>query len=210
MSTLATMMGQAKDLEDALKGLADAVPVGIVGRKPLNVDTDVAETAPPGRYNVEVKSLAQAAQGATQSFATADTRVAAGQYKFVVDGKNFEFTLLPDATVDDLAGALAAVGAPVQTSLVNTGSGVTLSITGTNTGLSTGVAAGDALRLELVTPDPADATLTPPPTVPSITINQPAANAVVKVNGIEISRASNTIDGVIPGVTLKATNVGTV
>jgi flagellar hook-associated protein 2 len=210
MSTLATLMGQAKDLEDALKDLGDSVPVGVIGRKPLNVEADVAETAPAGRYNVQVTALAQAAQGATQTFATADTRVAAGQYNFVVDGRSFEFTLLPDATLDDLAGAIAATGAPVQASLVNTGSGVTLSITGNNTGLSTGVLPADALRLNLVAPDPADAGLVPPPTVPALTINQPPTNAVIKVNGVEITRSSNTIEGVIPGVTLKATNVGAV
>jgi flagellar hook-associated protein 2 len=210
MSTLATLMGQAKDLEDSLKALADGVPVGVIGRKPLNVDTDVAETAPAGRYNVQVTSLAQAAQGATQTFATADTRVAAGQYNFVVDGQSFQFTLLPDATLDDLAGAITATGAPVQASLVNTGSGTTLSLVGTKTGISTGVAPTDALRLELVTPEPADAGLVPPPTVPAITINQDPTNAVVKVNGVTITRSSNTISDVIPGVTLKATNVGSV
>ena len=55
-------------------------------------------------------------------------------------------------------------------------------------------------------PDPAD-----PDAVPfSFQLTQAPTNALVKINGVEISRASNTIDGVIPGVSLTATNVGSV
>jgi len=208
MSTLATLMGQAKDLEDSLKALANGVPVGVIGRKPLNVAADVAETATPGRYNVEVKSLAQAVQGSTeQTFASGAARVATGDYTFTVNGRNFTFSLTAtDASITDLAEAITATGAPVRASLVNTGSGVKLSVVGTETGFDPANNT-EALQLSITPPPPLDP---PDPAVGPFTfkVTQPPSNAVVKVNGVDISRASNTFADVIPGVTFTATNIG--
>jgi flagellar hook-associated protein 2 len=204
MSTLATMMGQARDLEDALTSLTSGVPLGIVGRQPLNVQAEVAADAPAGRYNVKVNTLAQAAQGRTQTFDSAAARVTAGTYNFVVDGKSFDFTLDSGATLTTLANKIAESGAPVQVSLINTGSGTTLSIVGANTGVSAGVAEPDQLRLTPPPPDPAD----PTATAPAFAVTQPAQNATIVVNGVDISRTTNVIDDVIPGVTLRTTNVG--
>jgi flagellar hook-associated protein 2 len=206
MSTLATKMGQAKDVEDALVNLSDGIPVGVIGRKPLNLEATVAATAPAGRYNVQVMALAQPAQGSSvETFASAGARVNTGDYTFTVNNKSYNFTLTAGATVSDIADAIAATGAPVQASVVNTGSGVKLSIVGTETGFSA-AATTPELQLSLVSPppDPAD----PEAVQFSFQLTQPPTNALVKVNGVEISRASNKIDDVIPGVTLTATNVG--
>jgi flagellar hook-associated protein 2 len=208
MSTLATLMGQAKNLEDALVDLSEGVTVGVIGRKPLNVDTVVEASAPAGRYNVQVQALAQAAQGSSvETFASADTRVGVGDYAFTVNNRSFNFSLTAGATLSDIAAAITATGAPVQASIVNTGNGVRLSIVGTETGFSP-AASTPELQLNLVPPppDPAD-----PDAAPfSFQLTQAPTNALVKINGVEISRASNTIDGVIPGVSLTATNVGSV
>ena len=206
MSTLATMMSQAKDVEDSLTDLTEGIPNGIIGRKPLNFETDVAATAPPGRYNVQVTALAQAAQGSSeQTFATADARVNVGEYTFTVNNKSFNFTLTAGATAADLSEAIAATGAPVQASLVNTGSGMKLSIVGTETGFST-AATTEALQLSLTPPaaDPAD----PDAVQFTFKVTQPPTNAVIKVNGVEITRASNSFNDIISGVTLSATNIG--
>ena len=208
MSTLATLMGQAKNLEDALVDLSEGATVGVIGRKPLNVDTVVEASAPAGRYNVQVLAQAQAAQGSSvETFASADTRVGVGDYTFTVNNRSFNFSLTTGATLSDIAAAITATGAPVQASVVDTGNGVRLSIVGTETGFSP-AASTPKLQLSLVPPppDPAD-----PDAVPfSFQLTQAPTNALVKINGVEISRASNTIDGVIPGVSLTATNVGSV
>jgi len=208
MSTLATLMGQAKNLEDVLADLSEGVTVGVIGRKPLNVDTVVEASAPAGRYNVQVQALAQAAQGSSvETFASADTRVGVGDYTFTVNNRSFNFSLTAGATLSDIAAAITATGAPVQASIVNTGNGVRLSIVGTETGFSP-AASTPELQLSLVPPPPGSAD---PDAVPfSFQLTQPPTNALVKINGVEISRASNTIDGVIPGVSLTATNVGSV
>jgi flagellar hook-associated protein 2 len=212
MSTLATLMGQAKELENALADLSAGAPLGIVGRQPLNVDASVSETAPAGRYNVQVMALAQPAQGSTTvtgspsgNFADANARVNVGEYAFTVNNKSYNFTLTAGATIADIADAIAATGAPVQAAVVNTGSGVKLSIVGTETGYSA-AASTPALQMSLVPPaaDPAD----PDAVQFSFSLTQAPTNALVKVNGVEISRSSNTIDDVIPGVTLTATNIG--
>ena len=39
-------------------------------------------------------------------------------------------------------------------------------------------------------------------------MTQPPTNAVIKVNGVEITRASNSFNDIISGVTLSATNIG--
>jgi flagellar hook-associated protein 2 len=212
MSTLAKLMSQARELETALGGLASGVPLGVIGRQPLNVDATVAETAKAGRYNVQVTALAQPAQGSTAvtgsptgTFASANARVNVGEYAFTVNNRSYNFTLTAGATISDIADAIAATGAPVQASVVQTGSGAKLSIVGTETGFSA-AASTPALQMSLVPPaaDPAD----PDAVQFSFNLTQAPTNAVVKVNGVEISRASNTIDDVIPGVTLTATNIG--
>ncbi|MBM3963391.1 MAG: hypothetical protein FJ306_16070, partial [Planctomycetes bacterium] len=217
MSTLASLMGQAKELQDALGGLAAGAPLGIVGRQPLNVAATVGEKATAGRYNVQVTALAQPAQGSTTvtgsptgTFASANTRVNVGEYAFTVNNKSYNFTLTAGATVSDIAEAIAATGAPVQAAVVNTGSGVRLSIVGTETGFSA-AASTPELQMSLV-PPPADPAELDPDSVAQFgfTLTQPPANAVVKINGVDISRPSNSISDVIPGVTLTATNVGAV
>jgi flagellar hook-associated protein 2 len=178
----------------------------------LNVDASVSETAPAGRYNVQVMALAQPAQGSTTvtgspsgTFADANARVNVGEYAFTINNKSYNFTLTAGATIADIADAIAATGAPVQAAVVNTGSGVKLSIVGTETGYSA-AASTPALQMSLVPPaaDPAD----PDAVQFSFSLTQAPTNALVKVNGVEISRSSNTIDDVIPGVTLTATNIG--
>lgn len=204
MSTLATMMGSAQALTTALTDLKDGIPNGVVGRTPLNVNLDVDATAPAGRYNVKVNKLAQAAQGSTQVFAGgASTQVSTGAYNLVVDGASYSFTLLAGATLSDLAEAIKASGAPVQASVVNTGSGATLALMGDNTGVSTGVAPADTLRLDA--PPPAD----PAETQPTFAVTQPPQNAEVTVNGVTLTRTTNVVDDVIPGVTLNLTNEST-
>ena len=184
MSTLATLMGQAKNLEDALVDLSEGATVGVIGRKPLNVDTVVEASAPAGRYNVQVLAQAQAAQGSSvETFASADTRVGVGDYTFTVNNRSFNFSLTTGATLSDIAAAITATGAPVQASVVDTGNGVRLSIVGTETGFSP-AASTPKLQLSLVPPppDPAD-----PDAVPfSFQLTQAPTNALVKINGVEI------------------------
>jgi flagellar hook-associated protein 2 len=206
MSTLATLMGQAKGVEDSLVGFSEGVALGVIGRKPLNVDAVVEPNAKPGRYNVQVDVLAKSAQGSSnQTFASADARVNVGDYTFTVDNRSYNFSLSSGATISDVVDAIAATGAPVQASLVNTGSGVRLSIAATETGMSAGATTPE-LQLSLTPPaaDPAD----PDAVQFTFQLTQPPVNASFKVNGIELSRRSNTIDDVIPGVALTATTVG--
>jgi flagellar hook-associated protein 2 len=204
MSTLATMMGQAQALTTSLNALKDGIPNGVVGRTPLNVDVEVDAAAPTGRYNVKVNKLATAAQGATQVFAGgASTQVSTGAYNLVVDGTTYSFTLLTGATLSDLAEAIKASGAPVQASVVNTGDGATLALMGENTGVSAGVALNDRLRLDA--PPPAD----PAETQPTFNVTQQPQNAEVVINGVTLTRTTNVVDDVIPGVTLNLTNEST-
>jgi flagellar hook-associated protein 2 len=204
MSTLATMMGHAQTLTTSLSDLKDGIPNGVVGRTPLNVNLDVDTTAPSGRYNVKVNTLAQAAQGSTQVMpGGASTQVSTGAYNLVVDGTSYAFTLLAGATLSDLAEAIKASGAPVQASVVNTGSGAALALMGDNTGVSTGVAPTDTLRLDA--PPPASAA----ETQPTFAVTQQPQNASVTINGVTVSRATNVVDDVIPGVTLNLTNEST-
>ena len=205
MSTLATMMGHAQALTTSLTDLQNGIPNGVVGRTPLNVNVDVDATAPSGRYNVKVNKLAQAAQGSTQVMpGGASTQVSTGAYNLVVDGTSYSFTLLAGATLSDLAEAIKASGAPVQASVVNTGNGATLALMGDNTGVSTGVAAADTLRLDA--PPPTDPAVE---TQPTFTVTQQPQNAEVTINGVTLSRATNVVDDVIPGVTLNLTNEST-
>jgi flagellar hook-associated protein 2 len=194
-------------------------------------------SAVPGSYALEVSSLAQAqklvAAGQTGVAAPIGTGTAttlsfdfgtitgtntAGQYAagatFTSAGGGIK-TVTIDSSNNSLQGirdAINAAGIGVTASIINDGSAAPFRLVLTsNTGAANSMkisASGDTTVSTLLANDPT-AGATTGALGQNLTESVSGANANLKVNGISITKNSNTISDVIPGVTLTLSKVTT-
>jgi flagellar hook-associated protein 2 len=168
----------------------------------------VSGTAVPGSYNVAVTSLAQAQilASATAGYTTA-TNFNSGTLAITVGGTTGTTTDVSiDAinnTLPGIAKAINDANAGITASVVNDGTTTRLVINANNTGLANavsisatenGTVTGQSLLTDLAT---------------NMTTVQPAKDAAFSVNGLAITRSSNSVSDIIPGVTFKLLKAGT-
>lgn len=183
--------------------------------------------ASPGTYSIEVSALAQAQQlvadgqassiaaigsGATTTLTFDFGTVSGGTLtdgvysgaSFASAGKGTK-TVTLDASNNSLQGIRDAINSAkigVKASIVNDGSGTPYRLTlaadtpGAANSLKISV-DGDAALGALLAHDPAGSQ--------ALTQTQAAQNAAMTVNGIAVSKATNSVSDVIPGVTLSLT-----
>ena len=153
-----------------------------------------SETADAGTFTVEIGQLAKAHRLVSASGVASESAIVAEGadkfFKFKVGegGEVQEFALSDGMTLKELRNAINKKNAGVSASIVNTGVGdesYKLVITGNSTGASKNI---------IITQD--DTVFNN-----SYTTVQPAQNAVLKINGVEIQRDSNTISDAVKGVT---------
>lgn len=186
------------DLAASLKtlgGLGESRALAATSSHSAIVTATVDETAQAGAYQItQITSVAKAASETTAAgLATADqTAVSAdGLLELVVGSEVYTIDLTAEGAnnLEGLRDAINALDAGVTASVLDTGDGATpyyLSLTASETGQTT-------LQLRETAGEPASNILT--------SLNQ-GADAVFLLNGLEIRSASNTVTGVIPGVTL--------
>jgi len=191
-------------LNTDMKSLADSIAaVGTVGgSKALTATSSNANrvtvtlngaTLPAGYTITDITSVAKAASENTAT-GLANTNAAAvdtddNLLELVLGSQTYSIDLTTDGNhLNGLAAAINALGIGVQASVLNTGSGATpyyLSLTATVTGQTT-------LALRTTVGNEASNILT--------ATNQ-GANAVFKLNDLQITRTDNVITDVISGVT---------
>lgn len=152
-----------------------------------------------GTFKVEVTSLAQSERTYSNPVSGQSTAglVGTGTLSLKVgSGDAVDVEITADDTLDSVAKKINASGAAVSAGVVNDGKGnYRLQVSGTQAGAANAIAFTEGGSLSLGLTDP-------------LNEKQPAADAVVKVDGIEISSASNTVSGAVPGVTLNLTDLG--
>ena len=177
----------------------------------IGVSVDSAK-ASRGTYSVEVTSMASAQALASQSvFSDKDaTSVGQGTLQLTVGDK------ITDITIDDsndtlqgLANAINESGAGVSAGVIDTGSGYQLVMSADETGTANAVkisATEDAGAPGLASFafDPADPTANP-----DMKETIAANDAVMKINGVEVTRSDNTFENVIDGLTFDVKDLGT-
>jgi flagellar hook-associated protein 2 len=226
LSAYGTLKGGLSDLQGTLtplKSLRSAALQASVASPDLLTAT-ATSIASPGEHSVEVVHLAQAQRLASKSFGAQTASLGTGTLTFrfgAYDSETNTFTpndalAAPQVTIgngsDTLEGIRDAVNAAnigVNASIVNDGSGYRLvfasTATGANRGLEVTVADDDGNNLD----DAGLSQLAYDPTAADagsgkhLTETQPALDAQLKVDGLDITRDSNTVTGVIPGVTLR-------
>ncbi|HEY3380279.1 MAG TPA: flagellar filament capping protein FliD [Vicinamibacterales bacterium] len=192
-TTLATKLSALETKASDLSSVSS-----FAGRKATSADTTVlgvsaTSTAAIGMYSIEVKSLARA-QVTTSSQANARTDIVAngGTLRITSGGVNTDIVLgTSPVTLEGLSAAInSTANSPVTASIVQANGKYQLVLTGASTGKdhaftvdTSGLTAGSTISF-------------------NATPVMNATDADIFVNKVEVTSASNAIDGAIPGVTL--------
>jgi len=187
-TTLASRVEDLKTAADALRSSTGFDNFTASSSDTAILDVTAGPTASANSSVIVVNAMAKSHKIAADGVATATTVVAsaAGSFKFTV-GAGTQQSVAVDATttVTDLSDAINALGASVTASVVNDGTSYRLVLTSKTTGTA-----------NAITINQNDTTLLFPTTL------QAAQDASLTVDGMAITRSSNTISDVIPGVTL--------
>lgn len=167
----------------------------------------VTGTPTAASYNVTINSLAQAHSVASQAVASQTSPIGTGTFNITVGGVAKSITI--DATNNTLAGLRDAVnqaGLPVNATIVNDGTGYRLLMSSQQSG------AANAINVSVVDDDGNNTDTSGLSAFASnnLTTTVAAQDASYTVNGLAMTSNTNTITGVIDGVTLNLNqaNVG--
>jgi flagellar hook-associated protein 2 len=232
LSALGSVTGALAALQIAGKALASASKVqNSATSNDSQVLTATADSdAASGNFNVVVTSLAQAQKliatgqtSTTNSIGSGASTTLTFSFGTIasalgpVNGTYSDATFVPNpdkvplsvtiGSSNTLAGirdAINAANAGVTASIINDGSGLPyrLAIVSNDTGVSNSLritSSGDSAIGSLLAYDPAA------PSAQNLKQTQTAQNAALTIDGVNITSASNTVAGAIPGVTLSLT-----
>lgn len=172
------------------------------------VKATATEEATAGRYDVEITQLARAGSLATTSITGDDALTK----ELTVEGANLaltfgsdgsaahNITLTAGSTLEDIRDQINEFdfgdGPKVSASIVNDGSGYRLALNSTDTGKEASI---NEMSFSGLTADTVLNT--------DVAIAHEGRDAVLTVNGIGITSASNRVEGAIAGVTLQVEKV---
>ena len=198
-----TLSSKLTDLTTALEAIDTADELNAATATSSD-DTTVGITATgsaiPGRYTIEVTALAAESTSISEGFADSSTDGTVAEGTFDVTYAGTTTTLTLDSTNSSLQGMVDEINANVAgvtAYIMNTGDAATpyrLVITGDDTG------AENTLTIDT-------SGLTGAGDVPTFTETSTAQDATLTVNGIDITSASNDVDGVIEGMTFNLNDI---
>ena len=237
LTAFGTIKNNLSQFQTSLQNLSDVSKIQAVTATASDANVLSASgsaSANPGNYNVEIQQLAQAQKLATTGQANLNTIIGSGTLtfdfgtitgtannngkysgaSFVNNGLSTK-TVIIDASNNTLSGIRNAINAAnigVTASIINDGSNTPyrLALSNSQTGESQSMkistsADSDIALSALLSHDPAN------DNGQALTETLKAQNANLTVDGINVSKTNNTINDVIPGVTLnlKKTNLAT-
>ena len=227
LSAFGTLKGALSAFQSVMQGLSDpakfqAMKASAADDSILNATANGKGKAVPGSYSLEVEQLAQQQKVASAGFASLSSVVGSGtltiQYGTYDSGTNtFSLnsakaaqTITIDPSNSTLAGvrdAINAANAGVSATIINDGASNRLVLTAKDTG------AANSLRITVSDDDGTNidssglSQLAFDPTATAgagknLTQVQAAQDAKLQIDGISISKPSNTITDAIEGLTL--------
>ena len=187
-----TALGALRTAANALDGSN-----GTAGRK-ANVQAEAGftatatSTAALGRYTIEVESLA-AAQKRQSDPVTPSADLGTGTLSFTADGETYTVTLGATNTITELRDAInkATGGKGLSATVVNGDSGSVLVLNAAKAGTAGEITINATGGIATFTN--------------GLAVTTPAANAVVKVDGVTRTADSNRLTDLIDGVTIDLT-----
>ena len=191
--------GQFRSAVSSLEGPADALTdsstlrnfKGESSSEAISVSVDDS-AAQKGSYSVDVNQVAQAQALASETYADRDsTAIGSGDLTFNVGDQSRTITLDDsNNTLNGLASEINESDMGVNASILNTGDGYRMVLNADET--------GTANAMEITSNDASlDAF-----TTANLEQTRAAKDAKVNISGVEVTRSTNTIEGVIDGVTL--------
>ena len=191
-SALSTLQSAVKRLDDPSVRYATTASVS----EGAGFTASASAGASTGTYEIGVQQLAQAQRVATS--ATQPFTPGAGRLTISAGGQSVEVDFSGGGSLADLRNAINdQAGSLVSASIVDNGTAQQLVLTSRQTG------TGQAFSLE-GTDGLAELTFDPDAPAPGSPVYQvqAAQDAKLTFNGLEVTRSSNTIEDLIPGVTL--------
>lgn len=201
-SALSTLQSAVKRLDDPSVRYATTASVS----EGAGFTASASAGASTGTYEIGVQQLAQAQRVATSATQTFDPS-AGGTLTIGAGGQSVQIDFAAGGTLEDLGTAINdQAGSLVRASIVDNGEARQLVLTGAQTGASQAFSLTGTGGLEALTFDPNAAD---PPTDPSsgLYLVQAAQDAQVTFDGLTVTRPSNTIEDLIPGVTIELRSV---
>lgn len=204
LSALGKLKSALGNFQDSLTGLSELEnfqqrKTSVSDEEIIGASADSA--AVPGRYQVDVVTLAQREKLASGPFAGVDAAVGDGQLGISVNGVTSSITIAPDAnTLADIRDAIndAPDNPGVIATVVNAADGARLLVSSADTGadqvITITTTGGDG-GLAALTYDPLSGTN-------PMTQIQAAADAEVLIDGFVVTSDSNQVVDAIEGVTI--------
>lgn len=182
---------------------------GTSSNEGVSVSVDSSK-ASEGSYKVTVDSLAQAQSLASGTFDDRDTTaVGSGSLTISVGGKTTTLDIdSSNNTLEGIAEAINEADVGASAGIVDTGSGYRLVLSSDNTGVDNAIsisvddADGDNTDNAGLSQFAFDGTNN------NLTETVQAKDAAVQINGISITRSTNTIENAIDGVSLEVSQEG--
>ena len=228
LSAYGTLKGALSSLQSAMQGLADgtkfqAVTTSVADTSVLTATANGTNgKAVPGSYSVEVGQLAQQQKIRSEGFASTSSVVGSGTLTiefgsydsagntFTLNGAKAAQTVTIDPTSNTLSGVRDAINAAnigVSATIINDGTSNRLVLTSKDTGAANSIkiSASDDDGLNLDAAGLSRLAFDPTASAGSgknLTQVQAAQDAKFKIDGIDISKSSNTVTDAIEGVTL--------
>ncbi|TKD52013.1 flagellar filament capping protein FliD [Sphingomonas baiyangensis] len=223
--TLTAQISSASELKNAISGfsaaLASLTRSGTLTTQPtsskpdiLGVSVQPGSTARASAADIEVRQIATAqtvhsrleTRGSaatvgtgTLTFTFGKAEIEDGAFTGFTPGAGEAVTVeigTADATLDGIAAKINAAGISVRASVLSDGNGARLVLKG---------ATGESQAFEMnvaETGTPGLAALAVGRTGTQSTVSTAAGDALLRVDGVDLQRASNTINNIVPGVRL--------
>ena len=221
LSAYGSLKGAVSSFQGAMRGLSSLSKFQAI--KATSGDSTIytasaAANAVPGAYAVEVTALAQAHKLASKGFATVTDQLGTGTLTITKGSVATAVTIAAaDNSLSGIRDAINAAKAGVTATIINDGSATTpykLIVTSNDTGAANAVkitVSGDSVGTNVDDDGLSQLAYDPAGTLgngKNLTQTAAAQNATLKVDGVDISKTTNTVTDVIQGVTLNLVKTG--
>ncbi len=198
-TALNELKSKLEALQTAALNLDSAPEFSSLKATSSNEDYVTVETnsdAAPGRHEISITSLASTQRNRSQGYASINDNIGSGVMSFSVNGETTDLDLTGATTLEDLMNRINNDVDGVSATIINTGSETDpyrLILSGSEAGSDhafsvdvSGLSGGS---------------------VPLLAMTDPAVNAHLTVDGIDVIAGSNSSNEIISGVTINLLNV---
>lgn len=193
MNSFSTKLSALKTAATALSTTSGFVSMGATSTDTALVGS-VTGSAAPGSYAISVQQLAKSQKMRSDSQASSTTALGqAGELSFQIgSGDPIKVNVVATDTLTDIAAKISRSGGRISAGIINAGGSFRLSLQGLDTGESNSITVTEGGSINLGLSKPAN-------------LVEAAQDAKLTVDGLAVTRPTNSVADAIPGVTLALT-----